>query len=163
MERCPCCNARLRERKICSRCKADLSVLISAEQAAEFWFAKAIQYHLADNIELSIVAIGDSLRLKKTQIALTFREFLIQQQCRDILDLLAQKQLIVAKQKLYSVRKLLPYSKQLQQLNSFNDYLLAQSQDQSHSLQHSVRKIVASIFNQLMSLITSPPVSSGLK
>ena len=150
MERCPCCNARLRERKICSRCKADLSVLISGEQAAEIWLAKAIQYCLADNIEQSIAAIGVSLRLKKTQIAVVFREFLIQQQCRDILDLLAQKQLILAKQRLYTVRKLLPFSKQLQQLNSFSDYLLAHSQDHSHLLPHSVPENIANIFHYPM-------------
>ena len=150
MERCPCCNARLRERKICSRCKSDLSTLISSEQAAQYWLAKAIQYRLVENIEQSTVAIGISLNLKKTKMAIAFREFLIQQQCRDILDLLAQKQLILAKQKLYTVRKLLPFSKQLQQLNSFSDYLLVHSQDHSHLLPHSVPESIANIFHYPM-------------
>ena len=138
MERCPCCNARLRERTVCSRCKADLSVLISSEQAAHNWLAKAIHSCLAGNIEQSIHATAASLALKKIELALVFREFLIQQQCRDILDLLAQKQLLKAKQRLYSVRMLLPYSQQLQQLYSFSDYLLAQDQDDSQVFHHIV-------------------------
>ena len=139
MERCPCCNARLRERTVCSRCKADLSVLISTEQAAQFWLVKATHYCLAENIEQSIHAIGVSLGLKKTELALVFREFLIQQQCGDILDLLAQKQLLKAKQRLYNVRMLLPYSQQLQQLYSFSDYLLAQNQDDFQVSNHRVK------------------------
>lgn len=134
MERCPCCNARLRERTVCSRCKADLSVLINAEKMAQFWLVKAIHYCLAENIEQSVRAISVSLDLKKTNLALAFREFLIQQQCQDILDMLAQKQLIPAKQRLYSMRILLPYSKQLQQLYSFSDYLLVQNSEPSRSL-----------------------------
>ena len=80
------------------------------------------------NIEQSIHAISVSLGLKKTELALVLREFLIQQQCGDILDLLAQKQLLKAKQRLYSVRMLLPHSQQLQQLNTFADYLWLKSQ-----------------------------------
>ena len=127
MERCPCCNARIRERIVCSRCKADLNVLISAEQAAQHWLAKALHAYVAENIEQSAVAINISLGLKKTRLAHALREFLIQQQCADILDLLAQKQLILAKQRLYRVRMLFPVSKQLQHLNSYSDYLLAHS------------------------------------
>lgn len=150
MDRCPCCNARLRERTVCSRCKSDLSVLIRTEQAAEFWFSKAMQYCLADNIEQSIAAIGVSLSLKKTQVAVVFREFIIQQQCRDILDLLAEKQLLLAKKRLYTVRQLLPCSMQLQQLNSFSDYLLAQSVDHAHLLPHSVPETLVDIFHYPM-------------
>ena len=137
MERCPCCNARLRERMICSRCKADLSVLISGEQAAEFWLAKAIQYCLTDDIEQCIAAINISLRLKATKIVVIFRDFLIEQQCQDILDLLAQKKLLAAKQRLYMVRKLFPYSKQLQHIRSFSDYLLITKAEYTQSLNHS--------------------------
>ena len=127
MQRCPCCNARLRERTVCSRCKADLSALISSEQTAQHWLAKAIHDYQAENIEQSITTINMSLNLKRTHLAIALREYLIQQQCADILDLLAQKQLIPAKQRLYSVRMLLPQSKHLQHLNSFCDYLLTQS------------------------------------
>ena len=129
MQRCPCCNARLRDLELCSRCKADLHLLISCEQAARFWLAKAIQYYLSGNIEQSIEAIGISLHLKKTKLTLIFREFLIQQQCSDILDFLAQKQLLKASRRIYCIKQLLPYSKQLQQLRLFSDYLSVQNQD----------------------------------
>ncbi|TXL00745.1 hypothetical protein BMR02_05000 [Methylococcaceae bacterium HT1] len=129
MRRCPCCNARLRERSICSRCKADLSSLIRCAQGAQLWLAKAIQFYLVENVEQSIVALDVSLNLKKSQVAVVFREFLIEQQCRVILDLLAQKQLQLARKSLYSMRKLRPYSKQLQQMYFFNDYLGMRNQD----------------------------------
>ncbi len=124
MERCPCCNARLRDRTVCSRCKSDLSLLISSEQVAQDWLATAIAHWKAENIEQSIDAIGLSLNLKITRMAEVFREFIIQQECQKILDLLAEKELLAAKQSLYRVRKLLPFSQQLQQLYSFSEYLL---------------------------------------
>lgn len=124
MQRCPVCHARLRERKVCSRCKADLSVLISSERAAQYWLATAIHDYLSGKTEQSINAMSVSLRLHKINLALALRDFLIQQQCRDILDLLAQKQLLQAKKSLYRVRTLLPYSKCLQQLSAFSEYLV---------------------------------------
>ncbi len=150
MERCPCCNARLRERTVCSRCKTDLSVLISTEQAAGFWFSKAIQCYVANNIEQSIIAISMSLSLKKTRVAVIFRKFIIQQQCRDILNLLAEKKLVFAKKRLYTARKLLPYSMQLQQLNSFCDYLLVQSKDHTGLLPHSFPDALIDMFHYPM-------------
>ena len=126
MERCPCCNARLKERVICSRCRADLTELINTEKSAHIRLAKAIQYWLSGESEQSIAAITVSLNSKKTRVALVFREFMIHQQCTDILDKLAEKKLLLAKQQLYRVRLLFPHSKQLQQLNRFTDYLLAQ-------------------------------------
>jgi len=126
MQRCPCCNARLRELEKCSRCKADLSVLVSNEQAARFWLAKAIQYYLAEKIEQSIAATDVSLSIKKTELAIALREFIIHQQCLEILDLLAQKQSGLARQRLYQVRQFFPYSQQLQTIHSFSDYLLVQ-------------------------------------
>lgn len=124
MQRCPSCNARLRERTVCSRCKADLTIVFSIQQAAELWLSKAIQNCHAENIEQSITAINLSLTLKKTRLALVFREYLIAQQCREALELLAQRKLQPARQKLYSARRLFPYSSQLQQLDSYSDYLL---------------------------------------
>ncbi len=124
MERCPCCNARLRERSICSRCKADLNALIHSEQAAQVWLAKAIQRWGEGNIEQSISALESSLALKNTPIALAFRGFIIHQYSQKILVLLVQKQLLVAKQALYKARTLLPYSQSLQKINAFTDYLI---------------------------------------
>ncbi|HIG64367.1 MAG TPA: hypothetical protein EYQ43_02090 [Methyloprofundus sp.] len=124
MQRCPACNARLKERLICSRCRADLTALIGSEQAAQQWYIKAVEYYLSADIEQCIAANAISLSLHKTGLAQIFRDFIIQQQCGEILDLLAQRKLQTAKCNLYKLRFLLPYSKQLQHLNAFSDYLL---------------------------------------
>lgn len=123
MERCPCCNARLRERSLCSRCKADLNALINAEKAAKNFFAKAMQYWQLGHIEQSIAALELSLSLKETSIAVAFRGFIIEQQNKKILELLAQKQYLMAKQALYRLRRLQPYSHTLQTINAFSEYL----------------------------------------
>lgn len=124
MERCPCCHARLRERIVCSRCQSDLSLLIDAKQKAQTWLNKAIIYYQKEELANSIHALESSLSLQKTALAITFRDFFIQQQSQVILDLLAQKQQICAKKKLYCLRALFPFSYQLQHLNAFTDYLL---------------------------------------
>lgn len=128
MERCPCCNARLSGAVRCSRCQADLGNIMMAEQSVRFWLSTAIRYCQENDAGQSASALELSLRLKKTGLALVFRDFLIHQQCREILALLAQKQLLPAKQRLYSVRSLFPHSQLLQQLNSFTDHLLVQNQ-----------------------------------
>jgi len=46
------------------------------------------------------------------------------------LELLAQKHLLSANQRLYHARLLLPYSPQLQQLRMFTGYLLAKHHEQ---------------------------------
>ena len=131
MDRCPCCNARLKEVEICPRCKADLSAVINTGQSAQFWLSKAIYYCLTGETEQSISAISLSLSLEKTRMAEVFRDFLIQQLCRNVLDLMANKQLLEAKQQLYCARELLPHSKQLRKLDGFTDYFLLRNQHQS--------------------------------
>ncbi len=125
MERCPCCNARLKEAVVCRRCQADLSAVMGSEQAAEQYLAKAIQHWAHKQAEQSIAALMSALSLKKTRLTLLFRDYLIQQYYLDVLELLAQKHLLSANQRLYSARRLLPYSPQLQQLRTFTDSLLA--------------------------------------
>lgn len=132
MERCPCCAARLGEAALCPRCHSDLNNAAEAEQAARYWLARAIQYCNKDEIEQGLSALDRSLRLKKTKLALVFRDFLIEQQSRMILKLLAAKQLLQATQRFYQLRLLLPYSTELQQLRSFTDYLSAQHQERSN-------------------------------
>ncbi len=124
IERCPSCNARLKQALCCPRCKADLSNIVSSEQSAQYYLSVAVQAMLNNNIEKSSVAISRSLHLKTTEIALIFRAFLIQQQTKEVLDLLAQTHLIAAKNKLYALRQIIPYSKNLQQLDCFASYLL---------------------------------------
>ncbi len=142
MERCPCCNARLAGSALCPRCQADLDTVINSEQAAQFWLCKAIQYWGESEAEQSLGALIVSLHLKRTELAVVFRDFLIQQLYRDVLELLAQKQLLPAKQKLYRMRSLLPYSLLLQRLQTFTDYLLVEKSkiQQSHPVIDFVRK-----------------------
>jgi hypothetical protein len=125
MERCPCCNARLKEAVTCPRCRADLSAVIGSDQAAERHLAKAIQQWADGESEQSIQTLVFSLSLKKTQLAMVFRDFLIQHYYVEVLELLAQKHFLSANQRWYCARLLVPYSPQLQQLRIFTDYLLA--------------------------------------
>ncbi len=130
MERCPCCNARLKEAVICPRCRADLSAVIGSEQAAEQYLTQAIQYWAQKEAEQSIAALMAALSLKKTRLTLLFRDYLIQQFYLDVLELLTQKHLLSANQRLYCARQLLSFSPQLQQLRTFTDYLLAKHHEQ---------------------------------
>ncbi|MGR8933987.1 MAG: hypothetical protein ACU837_06295 [Gammaproteobacteria bacterium] len=125
MERCPCCRARLGGALLCPRCRTDLSHAIQAERCARLWLSKALRYWQENKIEPSVSALELSLRLNKNDLAFVFRDYLIQQQCRAVLDLLAQKRLLSAAQHLYNARRLLPYSELLQNLRSFTDHLLA--------------------------------------
>lgn len=124
MEHCPCCKSRLRKRTICPRCQADLSHLIDSEQSARIWLSNAIHYWRENKTKQSLDALELSIHLKKTKLAIAFRGFLIEQQYQAIVHQLEKKQIRVAKNQLYNIQALLPYSLLLQQLNSFTDYLL---------------------------------------
>lgn len=126
MDRCPCCQARLRERSVCARCKTDLHHPQSAEQAAQSLLAQAIKSYQNGELEQSCSAIVISLQQKKTVLGGIFYEFILHQQAEVLLDLLAKKELLLARKKLYSLRLLIPHSLQLQQISAFNDYLWAQ-------------------------------------
>lgn len=132
MKRCPCCTARLGEATLCPRCHAELGNTMNAEQAARHWFTKAIKCYTDNEIEQGLSALERSLHLKKTKLALIFRDFLIEQQCRIILELLAARQLLPASQRFYQLRLLMPHSQQMQQLRSFTDYLLVKHQEPSN-------------------------------
>ncbi len=124
MERCPCCKSRLRESTICPRCRADLNEIVNAQQSAEVLLALAIQYWMENKIKQSIDTLEHSIYLKKTDLAITFRGFLIEQQSLEVLQQLAQKKILAAKNQLFKIRILFPYSELLRQLNDFTDYLL---------------------------------------
>jgi len=124
MERCPCCHAQLKQEKVCRRCQADLSNILHSEESAQYCMSQAVQYLLNNEVEKSCFAINRSLHLKRTRAAVLFRELLIYQQSQLVLDLLAQSQVLLAKKSLYCVRQLIPYSKILQQLDCFSNYLL---------------------------------------
>ncbi len=126
MERCPCCKARLNNAVLCPRCQADVSNVVYAEQAACYWLSEAIRHWSNGNAEQSLRVLELSIGLKNSVFSLIFRDYLIHSQSRLILNLLVEQQLLAAKRQLFRVRRLLPDSSLLQQLNSFSDYLLAQ-------------------------------------
>lgn len=125
MERCPCCNARLRGLSVCQRCGSDLGKVLAAEKASRFWLRKALHYCRHEQAAQSLDALQHSLLLKQSKLALLLRDHLIEQQCARILELLAQRQVLAAKTRLYTLRNLIPQHELLQQLQGFTDYLLA--------------------------------------
>jgi hypothetical protein len=124
IERCPCCHAQLKLAPVCRRCQTDLKHLFHCEKSSQYYMSQAVQYLLDNEIEKSCMAINHSLYLKRTEVGLMFRDFLIHQQSQLVLDLLAQSELLLAKNTLYCVRQLIPYSQTLQQLDCFSNYLL---------------------------------------
>lgn len=129
MERCPCCNARLNLAEACPRCKTNLSALFATETAAKYWLSQGIKQFKGHDLEQSIKSIERSIQLKTTHLAIKFRHYLIQQQCQSILFLLAENKIMQAKRELFIIRRLFPFSQQLQQINQFSDYLLIKQQD----------------------------------
>ena len=125
MERCFCCNARLTGTQLCPRCQADLGSVLGSEQWAKHWLTKTLQCWLAREPEMAILALTTSINLKKTPLALVFRDFIIRQQCQNVLGLLQKKNYIEARESLSSLRDLNPDNKFLKQLYGFTRYLLA--------------------------------------
>ena len=80
MERCPCCQSRLRGAAHCPRCQADLTWVIRSERLSEDWLACAVQAWDTGDSDLCVEALSRSLRLKTTPTALLFRDFVIRRQ-----------------------------------------------------------------------------------
>lgn len=124
MERCPCCMARLAEASVCRRCQADLGGVIGSGRHAQHWMAQAVHFWLGHQPELAILALGKSLRLKRTPVAQFFSDFITRQQEQEVLALLAQRKLSEAKTKLSLLRGLQPDNELLKQLQGFVGFLL---------------------------------------
>ncbi|WP_349431183.1 hypothetical protein Q9L42_012725 [Methylomarinum sp. Ch1-1] len=125
MERCPCCNARLRSVSLCPRCRSDLSHAAAAERGARDYLFRAIRHCQENNAELGLQSLAHAQSLKKTPLAAALGDFLLDRQRREISQLLAQKQLLPAKKRLYKLAKIAPGDEQLRLLNDFVDYQLA--------------------------------------
>jgi hypothetical protein len=123
MERCPCCNARLTGAQFCPRCQADLGSVLGSEQLARYWLSKALQFWLARESQMANLALSKSMNLKQTPLALIFRDFIIRQQCQNVLGLLEKKEYTEAKESLSLLRDLNPENKFLTQLFGFTKYL----------------------------------------
>jgi hypothetical protein len=124
MERCPCCNARLTGAQFCPRCQADLGSVHGCEQLARHWLSKALQFWLAHEPQMANLALSKSIRLKQIPLALVFRDFIIRQQCQNVLGLLEKKDYTEAKESLSLLCDLNPENKFLTQLYGFTKYLL---------------------------------------
>ena len=124
MEQCPCCKAKLRGNVICSRCKADLKVVIQSKKTAEQWLSQAIVYWSQGAFEYSIASLEYSLALNNTKLAEAFKDYMIYQKSNEVVDLLARRQLLPAKKVLCNIQKLFPYSHTLKEINLFTDHLL---------------------------------------
>lgn len=122
MERCPCCNARLRAAPLCPRCQTDLSLTENAEQAAKQCLDSALQHWRNNEVEHCLKALKQSHDLKQSPLTQALFDFILDRQCDEILRLLAQQQTISAKQKIYPLLHLFPHHKLIRQLNDFIDY-----------------------------------------
>ena len=142
MERCPCCNARLTGSQFCPRCQADLGSVLGSEKLARHWLSKALQFWQTRNPQLAILAVAKSINLKQTPLALVFRDFIIRQQCQNVLGLLEKKEYKEAKESLLWLRDLNPHNEFLKKLYGFTKYLLVKDMIEL-STQQTIR-----IFNE---------------
>jgi hypothetical protein len=123
MERCPCCSARLSGAQLCPRCQADLGSVLGSEQLAKYWLSKTLQYWLACEPQIAILALTKSINIKQTPLALVLRDFIIREQYQNILGFLETKDYAKAKELLSLLRALNPHNKILRQLHGFTKYL----------------------------------------
>jgi hypothetical protein len=145
MERCPCCNARLTGAVFCPRCQADLGSVLGSEQLARHWLNNAMQFWIAREPQMAILALTKSVNLKQTPSALIFRDFITRRQCQKVLALLAEKKCIKAEKLLSMLCDLNPANTFIRQLYGFTEYLLAKDIIEL-STQQTIR-----IFNELKS------------
>jgi len=77
MERCPTCQARLRQDPVCPRCKTDLTRLIAIEADAAAWLKRSVALLATGDEVLALQAVESSLRLKREPLALLVQGFLL--------------------------------------------------------------------------------------
>jgi len=78
MERCPVCQARLKQDPACPRCRTDLSRLLTIEEQADAWLRQAFTELAAGRKAQAKHAVEASLRLKRGPLASHLRAFLAQ-------------------------------------------------------------------------------------
>jgi len=78
MERCPTCQARLKEASVCPRCKTDLTRLFAIEAQAEAGLRRAVAHWADGDGSKALRAVEASLRLKREPLGLALRGFLFQ-------------------------------------------------------------------------------------
>ena len=78
MERCPTCQARLRQDPVCPRCKTDLARLMAIEADAAAWLKRSVVLLATGDEALALQAVESSLRLKREPLAMLVQGFLLQ-------------------------------------------------------------------------------------
>lgn len=129
MQRCPCCNARLRAESVCPRCSADLSRVLQCEQLAQAWLTVALQSLAAGQASISIAAVKRSLSFKQTQAARLFHDFLIHHQYQALYQNIERKQWPQAQQTLARLRALMGDNESLQRFFALIEYLATTGED----------------------------------
>lgn len=76
MERCPTCQARLRDPALCARCKTDLSQVVAIEAEARRLLGQAIGLLARDRPDEAGTTLRKSLNLKREPLALVLEGFL---------------------------------------------------------------------------------------
>jgi hypothetical protein len=76
MERCPTCQARLKQDPICPRCRTDLSWLFRIESQAAARLRQAIGLLAAGEEAQALAVVEASLRLQRTPIGMALHGYL---------------------------------------------------------------------------------------
>jgi len=76
MERCPNCQARLREEPVCPRCRSELAMPIEIEAQAVAAIRRAVAQLAVGDDAQAARALEASLRLKRDPLALRLLGFL---------------------------------------------------------------------------------------
>ena len=75
MERCTICKGRL-QANVCSRCGADLTILLTIEQQTNNQLNNAIIQLSKGNLQQAKLAIKNSLQLKREPLAVALYDFI---------------------------------------------------------------------------------------
>ncbi|MFK5969417.1 MAG: hypothetical protein QM487_04750 [Candidatus Marithrix sp.] len=75
MERCAICKGRLQE-NICSRCGADLTMLLTIEQQTNNQLNNALIQLSKGNLEQAKLAVEKSLQLKREPLTVALYDFI---------------------------------------------------------------------------------------
>ncbi len=123
MQRCSCCKARLAESAQCPRCGTDLSRSRAAAAWAKIRLTEAIVYSQTDETGRCLEALQQSLLLQANPLARQLLDFFVERESREIVQLLAQKQILPARRKLQVLKNRLPKHELIRQLHAYADYL----------------------------------------
>lgn len=127
MQRCPACDARLKDLSQCSRCGADLSRIMRCERLAEAWLSVSLQALQANRADVAVPAICRSLSFRQMPAAKLLKGFLIQHQYRALYESLGLQSWQDAGDIVDRLRILQGDNETLQRFDELLGYLSAQA------------------------------------